>query len=298
MNSTTAKPQLKVFISYSHRDEELKKALEDHLSGLKNSEKVEIWQDRKIGAGTEWNQQILEEIDAADVILLLVTARFLNSNFCFGKEMKRAMMRHEQTTARVIPIILAPCTWQSAPFAKLNVLPTDGKAVTEWPNVDSAYTNVAQGISNAVDSILKARYGPLLEEDDGWSTPPKASSTSDDGWSTPPPTTPAIAPTSTPAPRATAKPKSAMQRRLELFQYLSALPEKEFNSILYAIGLPPSNMPSRSAAQGERVPALLDWAQSPVGCGLEKLKEAINLSCKSLATPSHPTDTGSEELDF
>ncbi|MEO0988778.1 MAG: toll/interleukin-1 receptor domain-containing protein [Cyanobacteria bacterium J06639_14] len=271
MSQTINAPSpLKVFISYSHKDEALKKELEEHLALLKRLGKVQIWQDRAIDAGDEWNEQIRQALDAADIILLLVTSRFINSEFCFSKEMNRSMTRHGQKTARVIPIIMAPCSWKEAPFAKLQVLPTDGKAVTEWSNRDSAFLNVAEGLTRVVDK----QYGPVAQEDDGWGTPPAVNASQEDGWSTPPGAT--SPPASNPHVKTAKAPRSETQKRLELFQLLSDIPDTTFNSIVYALNVPAPVMPPPVAPQGQRVPALLNWAKSPVGCGLDELEAVID----------------------
>jgi hypothetical protein len=159
---------LSLFISYSHRDEALKQELEDHLALLKRQNKIRPWQDRQIEAGTDWNEQIRDALDAADIILLLVSPRFMNSEFCYGKEMQRAMQRHHNGYARVIPIILTPTDWKGAPFDRLQVLPKDGKPVVDWPSHDAALVDVVKGIRRAVETLSPA---PAVK-DDGWATPP------------------------------------------------------------------------------------------------------------------------------
>ena len=69
---------------------------------------------------------------------------------------------------------------------------------------------------------------------------------------------------------------STMQKRLALFQLLSNLPGPTFEAIVYAVKALTPLMPPGLAPQGQRVPALLNWAQSPVGCGLDKLEAVIN----------------------
>ncbi|MEO1095713.1 MAG: toll/interleukin-1 receptor domain-containing protein [Cyanobacteria bacterium J06638_28] len=221
MSSTaTEKMPLKVFVSYSHKDEPYKDDLVVFLKALKNLGKIRIWQDRAIDAGNEWNQEILQALDSADIILLLITARFIGSDFCFSKEMTRALMHHEQRTARVIPIILSPCAWQQMPFAKLQVLPTDGKPVTEWSSHDAGYDNVIQGIARVVDKM----HGPVTPVDDGWAKPPTSEAT-EDRWSAPVTTNPEpSASTDANASTSGTEPKSKTQKRLDLFQLLSNLP--------------------------------------------------------------------------
>jgi hypothetical protein len=150
---TAAREPIEVFISYSHKDEDLKDELYIHLANLTRQGKIKPWQDRAIEAGTEWDAEIKARLESAGVILLLITPRFIASEYCFDKEMQRAMDRHATGTARVIPIIMKPCDWQDTPFSKLQVLPKDAKPVTSWSDQDEALLNVVQGIRKAVDSL-------------------------------------------------------------------------------------------------------------------------------------------------
>src|SRR5688572_1026460 len=118
---------MKLFYSYSHKDHRLRDKLVSHLSMLRRSKIITEWHDRKITAGTEWKGQIDRHLETADIILLLVTASFLESYYCYDVEMTRALERHDLGQARVIPIILRPVDWKGAPFAKLQALPTDAK---------------------------------------------------------------------------------------------------------------------------------------------------------------------------
>jgi hypothetical protein len=143
---------LSVFISYSHRDEALKDDLVMHLATLKRQGKIRAWQDRDIEAGTEWDAEIQQQLESANIILLLITPRFLASDYCYDLEMQRALQRHEAGTARIIPIILKPCDWEATPFRKLQVLPKDAKPVTQWDDPDEAFLNIVQGIRRIVES--------------------------------------------------------------------------------------------------------------------------------------------------
>lgn len=97
-----------VFISYSHRDKELRNELEKHLSNLKRQNIIASWSDGNISPGTEWEPQIMEHLKRAQIILLLVSADFMASDFCYSIEMTQAIARHDANQARVIPILLRP----------------------------------------------------------------------------------------------------------------------------------------------------------------------------------------------
>jgi internalin A len=142
------------FVSFSHKDEALRAELETHLKLLSRLGLLDIWQDRCITAGSEWKSQIDESLEIADLVLLLVSADFLASDYCWDVELKRALDLEAAGSTRVVPIIVRTCAWQSAPFGRLQALPPNGKAVTSGSSKasrDKAWTSVAQGI----EAVLK-----------------------------------------------------------------------------------------------------------------------------------------------
>ena len=135
-----------VFFSYSHADEELRNELEKHLAGLLRQGVITTWHDRRIGPGEELHGQIDEQLNAADIVLLLVSADFLASDYCHDVEMMRAMERHERGEARVIPVILRPCDWHGAPFGTLMAVPPDGKPVVKHATLDDGFLEVVKAV--------------------------------------------------------------------------------------------------------------------------------------------------------
>src|SRR5690349_3048532 len=96
---------VKIFCCYAHEDEALLTKLKAHLRPLEREGVIELWHDRDISAGMEWEKAIDEHLNAAQVILLLVSPDFMGSNYGYSIEMHRAMERHERGEAKVIPII-------------------------------------------------------------------------------------------------------------------------------------------------------------------------------------------------
>lgn len=154
-NMTEVGGTIEVFYSYSHKDEILRDELDMHLALLKRQNLINGWYDRDIAGGDELDEEILERLNKARIILLLVSPAFIASDYCFKSEMTLAMAKHEARTARVIPIILRPCDWHSAPFGKLKALPKDGKPVTAWSNRDEAFLDIAKGMRAIVEDIIK-----------------------------------------------------------------------------------------------------------------------------------------------
>jgi hypothetical protein len=164
MWSAPSRPQsVELFYSYAHEDECLRDELVKHLALLKRSGTIADWHDRKIKPGAEWASEIDSRLKSARIILLLISADFLNSEYCCGVEMCQALEQHECGQARVIPVVLRPCAWQDAPFAKLQVLPKDGLAAVLWPSLDEAFTQVAQEIRN----VAMALANPVPPTSDG-----------------------------------------------------------------------------------------------------------------------------------
>lgn len=124
--------------------------LEVHLAMLKRQGTLETWHDRRITAGQEFDKAISKNLEEADIILLLVSPDFLASNYCYNIEMRRALERHEQNEACVIPVILRSCDWHHAPFSKLLVMPTGGKPVSKFSSQDDAFLEVVTTIRRAV----------------------------------------------------------------------------------------------------------------------------------------------------
>lgn len=142
-----------LFFSYCHADEDLRDQLETHLSGLKRQGVISSWHDRRIMAGTDVGEAIDRHLDAAEVVLLLISPDFIASDYCYEREMTRALERHRKGETRVIPVILRPCDWHELPFGNLLATPKDGKAITTWPNIDSAFLDVVTSIKHALNAV-------------------------------------------------------------------------------------------------------------------------------------------------
>jgi hypothetical protein len=152
----------KLFYSYSSADEQLRAELETHLSLMVREAIVETWSFRNIDAGNDWKKTIDANLDTADVILLLISANFIASNYCWDIEMKRAVERHENGEAIVIPVILKACDWHTAPFAKFQALPDSAKPVSSWRPRDRAWENVVAGLRRVIARSGAAQSKPSI----------------------------------------------------------------------------------------------------------------------------------------
>lgn len=146
-----------LFYSYAHEDNALRDELAGHLKIMERRGVIRPWHDRCLTPGEKWDGKIHESLQAADLVLLLISSDFISSDYIWSQELDVAMKRHERGEASVIPVLLRAVDIAGAPFEKLQGLPTDFRPVTSWPNRDEAWTDVAKGIRKTVEHIQTKR---------------------------------------------------------------------------------------------------------------------------------------------
>ena len=147
----------KIFISYSHKDEEYLNRLKSHFSTMRRTGQIEIWYDREIYAGDEFDSEISRNLENADIILLLASANFLDSDYCYTKELTIALERHSKGDVEVIPVILTDCDWKSSPFGRLQATPKDGKPISNFERPDKGYLQVVEDIKKVLGRTVSIR---------------------------------------------------------------------------------------------------------------------------------------------
>lgn len=154
---------LEVFCCYAREDQKMLAHLRKHLVPLERRSLIKIWSDADLNAGVEWEKELHGHLESADIILLLISPSFMSSDYCYSIEMRRAIERHDQESARVIPILLHPIIWRDTPFAKLQIVPRDTRPVAIWSNRDEAFNSVAESINQVVLGLLIQH--PLIKAD-------------------------------------------------------------------------------------------------------------------------------------
>ncbi|GAJ30312.1 MULTISPECIES: toll/interleukin-1 receptor domain-containing protein [Alphaproteobacteria] len=161
---------MKAFISYSHRDTAALERLHTHLSMLRREGQITEWYDREILAGSDLDSEITAQLESSELFLVLVSPDFLASDYCYDRELRRALERHESGEAIVVPIIVEPCDWKSSPLKQLKALPRDGQPVSEWTNQNNAFLDVVTELRRVV-----AREDRADEREDAPAPPVRAS---------------------------------------------------------------------------------------------------------------------------
>ncbi len=117
----------KVFISYSHKDEEWKDRLVNQLKVLEMEDILYLWDDRNIQTGKDWFLEIEKELESAQIVIMLISANFLTSEFIRQEEVPRILKRRKEEGVLVVPLIVKPCAWKQVKWlAAMQVTPKDG----------------------------------------------------------------------------------------------------------------------------------------------------------------------------
>lgn len=148
---------IEIFFSYAHEDEKLMDEVRRQLIVYERLGRILKWHDRKIPPGVEWQTEIDDRLRRAQIILLFMSPRFIESKYCYLVEGQEALRRHDSKEATVIPVVLRPCAWEDSPFGKLQALPSDAKPLSTWDNLDIASLNVARGVMSVVDKLVEQR---------------------------------------------------------------------------------------------------------------------------------------------
>jgi hypothetical protein len=154
---------LSLFLSYAHVDAEIARTLRKHLAPLRHEGIVNDWQDRDLRPGEHWDDEISAQLESADIVVALISADFVASEYAYGREVRRALELHRSGELALLPVIARDYLWQNLPIAALQALPDGARPITSWSDPDAAYVSVVRGIESAARFRLEA--GTSLVDD-------------------------------------------------------------------------------------------------------------------------------------
>ncbi|QQS28078.1 MAG: toll/interleukin-1 receptor domain-containing protein [Sphingobacteriales bacterium] len=158
--------KINLYIAYDEADTEFKEELVEHLSFLRREGLIEIWHKQKIEAGENMEERRKQELDKAQVILLLISSDFVNSDEIYENEVVVSVERHRQERSRVIPVIVRECLWKTGLLSNLSPLPVGGKAVNNWQDRDAAFKNIVSEIQKVIAGFTlqegELKFEPII----------------------------------------------------------------------------------------------------------------------------------------
>jgi|GEM_PF-2637211 len=158
---------IRIFIAYARKDAELERELYKQLIPL-IEKGVEVWHDKDIEYGKEWNKEIVQELGRADIVLLLVSSDALTSKYFKHVEVKKAFERRERGECAVLSVILRSCVWKHTSLSKYQALPLQPPTnelvpVQNWRNVDDAFLQVAEAVLEEAERIRLQRIKAFVD---------------------------------------------------------------------------------------------------------------------------------------
>jgi hypothetical protein len=162
-SSSTRNIKILFFYSRHRQDKPLRQALEEHLYELKMLGVDSQWCESQIETEQCWQEEICEDINTADLTVILVSPSFLHES-CWDAPINRAKERCEEEEVPLIPVLLRQVNGWERKLGDLAPLPNNGRAVNDrsWANCDEAFVEIAQGIVEKVEELKE--YQEKLQE--------------------------------------------------------------------------------------------------------------------------------------
>jgi len=157
METETTSNSLKLFISYSHADEEHLKEFRKHLVTLRRNKVLSDWHDREMVSGDDFETEIKEELLSADLIVFMVSVDFLNSWYCYEVELRETLKRLKYNNIRIIPVVIRPCDWEKCDLSPYLAATKDGRPVSQYNNIDEAWVEVIKSIEKSAQKLLQTK---------------------------------------------------------------------------------------------------------------------------------------------
>lgn len=154
-------PEVRIFVSYSHKDAAAQEKLQTHLAPWKR-DGVTVFVDKNIEPGAQLDPDIARELRQAHIFVALFSPAYLDSNYCWNIEYKRAMDRRARKLVRVVGVVVKPCGWKQTRAAGFKLLPEDGREPERWSSTDAAYVNIAEGIGEVIKTVRREMAAALL----------------------------------------------------------------------------------------------------------------------------------------
>ena len=152
---------VQVFLSFAHEDEGLMLAVVTHLTALEREGLIEVWHRGMLSPGDVTGSETTFRFEASELVLVLLSPDYIASDQCMAEG--QASLKLE---AKVVPVVLRPCSWMRTSLGGLEPLPRGGRAVSSWEDPDVALQEIVEGVRRVargepLTGVLKRALGRL-----------------------------------------------------------------------------------------------------------------------------------------
>ena len=99
------------------------------LSDQAIKQAANIWYDKELTPGRQWNEEIFQKLEAADILFVLVSADYLLSEYCMHKETPEIVERIDKRECAARLVLLRDCNLDDSKFESLTIWPERGQTV-------------------------------------------------------------------------------------------------------------------------------------------------------------------------
>jgi internalin A len=158
----TGRDSLSLFISYSHKDELFRDELRGALTAYERIGELTAWDDTCIVAGQKWEAEIVAKLERADIIVLLLSNDFILSDYCYLKEMKRAVENDAAGECAIVPIVVRACAFQKLELGQIQAILPGGKSIRQHKDRDAAWLKVTNELDRVMAKLKKVKFHERL----------------------------------------------------------------------------------------------------------------------------------------
>lgn len=144
---------VRIFVSYSHKDEAHRVAFHEAVDVLHRRNLVSEWFDGKIVPGKAFEPELFHQLSRAEIAVLLLSPSYVASEFCWGRELKAALEQREHRDMRVVGVLVRPVHLEGTEICRHKLLPKDKRAVTTWTLEDEAWEDVCKGLEQVITDL-------------------------------------------------------------------------------------------------------------------------------------------------
>jgi len=153
---------LSLFISYSHKDELFRDELRGALTAYERKGELTAWDDTCIVAGQKWEAEILGKLERADIVVLLLSNDFIRSDYCYLKEMKRAVESDAAGECAIVPVVVRACAFQKLELGQIQAILPGGKPIKQNKDRDAAWLKVTNELDRVMAKLKNVKFHERL----------------------------------------------------------------------------------------------------------------------------------------
>ena len=95
-----------IFVCYSQKNMDIHDAVAEMLKGLGHQAPIQSWSDQALEGGQRWQQEIDQAIERTKVAILLVSRKFMASDFIQEYELPRFLELEQAEKLEIIPVFI------------------------------------------------------------------------------------------------------------------------------------------------------------------------------------------------